>query len=69
MVHRGLVVHFLDDQVFAADSEFEMVDYLSYEELIELEWLDHNTVAELFVLFPLGSVALDQLGQVQPDSQ
>ncbi|RMJ10145.1 hypothetical protein CDV36_010245 [Fusarium kuroshium] len=67
MVHNGLEVHFLDDDDgIEADDEFEVVDYLSYEDLVELEWLDHNAVAELFLLFPLGCVAIDQLGRVQP---
>ncbi|RSL52359.1 hypothetical protein CEP54_010935 [Fusarium duplospermum] len=64
MVQEGLEVHFLDG--YEADDEFEVVDYLSYEEMVDLEWLDHNTAAELFVLFPLGCVAIDQLGRVQP---
>jgi hypothetical protein len=37
--------------------------------MVDLEWLDHNTVADLFMLFPLGCVAIDQLGRVQPGSQ
>ncbi|KAH7237373.1 hypothetical protein B0J15DRAFT_554247 [Fusarium solani] len=68
MAHKGLVVHFLDDEDYEADDEFEVVDYLSYDEMVDLEWLDHNTVADLFMLFPLGCVAIDQLGRVQPGS-
>ncbi|KAJ4315780.1 hypothetical protein N0V84_008184 [Fusarium piperis] len=67
MAHKGIVVHFPDAEVYAAEDEFEIIDYLSFEELMDLEYLDHNTIADLFLLFPLGSVSIDQLGRVQPD--
>lgn len=68
MVHMGVEVHFLDED-YEADDEFEVVDHLSYEEMVDLEWLDYNTVADLFMLFPLGCVAVDQLGRAQPGPQ
>ncbi|KAI8722642.1 hypothetical protein NCS52_00408500 [Fusarium sp. LHS14.1] len=69
MVHMGVEIHFLGDEYYDADDEFEVIDYLSYDEMVDLEWLDHNTVADLFMLFPLGCVAVDQLGRVQPGPQ
>lgn len=44
MTHKGLVADFPEDEGSdAADDELKVVDYLSYDELLKLEWLDHTS--------------------------